>query len=79
MSFVWFLIIGILAGFLAGQIMKGKGFGLLGNLLIGIIGAFIGGHVFGLLGISFHGLLGSLLSATGGAVLLLFIVSLIKK
>ncbi len=47
-----FLLVGLVAGWLAGQIMKGKRFGLVGNLVVGVIGAFIGGYVLGLLGIA---------------------------
>ncbi len=74
-----FLAIGAVAGWLAGLLMKGGGFGLIGNIIVGIIGAFIGGFVFGMLGISAGGLVGSIITATVGAALLLFIVSLIKK
>ena len=59
--------------------MKGGGFGLLGNIVIGIIGAVVGGFVFGLLGISAGGLIGSIITATAGAALLLFVVRLIKQ
>jgi len=79
MGFIWFILIGIAAGFLAGQIMKGKGFGLWINLLVGIVGGFLGGWVFGLLGLASSGIIGSLICATVGAVLLLFILSLLKK
>ncbi|MEA1891031.1 MAG: GlsB/YeaQ/YmgE family stress response membrane protein [Pseudomonadota bacterium] len=78
-SLAIFLGIGALAGFLAGQIMKGQGFGLLSNIIIGIIGAVIGGYVFGLLGISAGGMIGSLITAVAGAVILLFLVRLFKK
>ena len=74
-----FLIIGAIAGWLAGVIMKGGGFGMIGNIVVGIIGGVVGGFVFGLLGISAGGLIGSTITATAGAVILLFIVSLIKK
>lgn len=74
-----FLIIGAVAGWLAGKLMKGSGFGLLGNIVVGIVGALIGGFVFGLLGISAGGFIGSLVMATIGAVLLLYIVRLLKK
>jgi uncharacterized membrane protein YeaQ/YmgE (transglycosylase-associated protein family) len=74
-----FLAIGGIAGWLAGILMKGGGFGLLGNIVVGIIGALVGGYVFGLLGISAGGLIGSIVTATVGAVLLLFIVRLIKR
>jgi uncharacterized membrane protein YeaQ/YmgE (transglycosylase-associated protein family) len=59
--------------------MKGKGFGLIGNLIVGVIGAFIGGFVFQQLGIAAGGLIGSLITAVIGAVVLLFIVGLVKK
>ena len=74
-----FLAIGAIAGWLAGVIMKGGGFGLFGNIIIGIIGAVVGGFVFGLFGISAGGLVGSIFTATLGAIILLFVVSLIKK
>ncbi len=73
-----FLVIGILAGFLAGKIMKGSGFGLIGDLIVGVIGSFIGVWVFGLLGISSGGILGLLVAAIVGALLLLYIIRLAK-
>ena len=66
-SLLTFLAIGALAGWLAGNIMKGGGFGLLGNILVGVIGAAVGGWVFGLLGITANGLIGSLVTAVAGA------------
>jgi uncharacterized membrane protein YeaQ/YmgE (transglycosylase-associated protein family) len=78
-SLVIFLLIGIIAGWLAGAIMKGGGFGLLGSMVLGVIGAFIGGYFFDLLGISAGGFFGSLVTATVGAVVLLYVVKLIKK
>ena len=78
-SLIVFLIIGVVAGFLAGKIMKGAGFGLVGDLVLGVIGAFVGGWVFGLLGILPVGLVGTLISATAGAVILLFLIRLVKK
>ena len=75
-----FLAIGAVAGWLAGLIIKGGGMGLLGNIVIGIIGAVIGGYVFGLLGIKIGvDIIGSIVTATVGASLLLFIIGLIKK
>lgn len=74
-----FLFIGAIAGWLAGTLMKGGGFGLLGNIVVGILGAVIGGWVFGLLGISAGGMLGSIVTATAGAAILLFFVGMIKK
>jgi uncharacterized membrane protein YeaQ/YmgE (transglycosylase-associated protein family) len=76
---VWFIIIGIVAGWLAGKIMRGAGFGLLGDLVIGIIGALLGGFIFGQLDISAGGLIGSLVTATIGAIVLLFLIRLIKR
>ena len=78
-SLIVFLIIGVVAGFLAGKIMKGGGFGLVGDLVLGVIGAFVGGWVFGLLGILPVGIIGTLIAATVGAVILLFLIRLVKK
>jgi uncharacterized membrane protein YeaQ/YmgE (transglycosylase-associated protein family) len=79
LSLLWFLIIGLIAGWLAGKIMKGSGYGVIGDLVIGIVGAFIGGWVFGLLGIATYGLVGSLVTALIGALLLIFIIRMIKR
>ncbi len=79
MSILWFLLIGLAAGFLAGQLVKGGGFGLAGDLVVGVVGALLGGFLFGLLGISSAGLLGALITATVGAVVFLFLLRLIKK
>jgi uncharacterized membrane protein YeaQ/YmgE (transglycosylase-associated protein family) len=79
-SLIYFLIIGIVAGWLAGKVMRGRGFGLLGDLVVGIIGAVIGGWLFGVLGIGVGGgLIGSLITAFIGAVLLIFLVRLIRR
>jgi len=74
-----FLVIGIIAGYLAGKIMKGSGFGLIGDLIIGVIGSFIGVWVFGLLGIAPGGIIGLLVASVAGALLLLFVIRLVKK
>ena len=74
-----FILIGLVAGWLAGKIMKGKGFGLIGDIVIGIIGAFIGGFLFSLLGITAGGIIGSIIVATIGAIVLIYIIRLIKK
>jgi uncharacterized membrane protein YeaQ/YmgE (transglycosylase-associated protein family) len=74
-----FLAIGVVAGFLAGKIMKGAGYGLVGDLIVGVIGAFIGVWVFGLLGIAAEGIIGLLIASVVGALLLLFVVRLVKK
>lgn len=78
---IWSIIIGILAGFLAGKIMHGGGFGLWLNLLIGLIGGVLGGWMFRLLDISVdqNTSLGGLITSTVGAVVLLWVISLFKK
>ena len=79
MNIILFLLIGLVAGWLAGKIMKGKGFGLIGNIVIGCIGAVLGGFLFRLIGIAAYGLIGSLIVALVGAIVLIWIVNLIKK
>ena len=80
MSLLWFLIVGLVAGWLAGVLVKGGGFGVVGDLVVGVIGAFLGGFLFSALGASAGGgLIGSIIVATIGAVVLLFIVRLIKR
>lgn len=73
MDFLWFILIGGLAGWLAGKITKGKGFGLVGNVFVGVLGGFLGGWLFGLLGLSSDGgFIGSLVTALVGALVMLF-------
>ena len=79
MNLLWFILIGLAAGFLAGAVMKGHGFGLLGNLIVGVIGALLGGFLLGLLGIYTAGVIGNLISAFIGAVVLLLLISFIKR
>jgi len=75
-----FLLVGAAAGWIAGNLMRGGGFGLIGNIVVGIIGAFLGSWLFGLLKISIGtGVLNSLITSVIGAVVLLFLVGLIKK
>jgi uncharacterized membrane protein YeaQ/YmgE (transglycosylase-associated protein family) len=76
---IGFLIIGILAGWLAGRVTRGRGFGLLGDLVVGVVGAWLGGAVLGLLGLYSAGLIGSFVTAVIGAVVLLALIRLIKK
>jgi uncharacterized membrane protein YeaQ/YmgE (transglycosylase-associated protein family) len=79
-NLIWWCIVGLIAGFLAGKVMKGGGFGVLMDIVIGIVGAMIGGWVFGLVGIfPGGGLIGSILVAFVGACILLWLVRLIKK
>ncbi len=74
MEFLWFALIGMCAGWLAGQLTKGTSFGLVGNLIVGVIGALLGGFVFQLVGLAATGLLGQLIVATVGAILLLVLL-----
>jgi len=77
---IWWIVVGLIAGWLAGKVMKGGGFGVLMDIVIGMVGAVMGGWVFGLLGIySNGGLIGSVLVAFVGAVIFLWLVRMIKK
>jgi uncharacterized membrane protein YeaQ/YmgE (transglycosylase-associated protein family) len=79
MSLVTFLIIGLLAGWIASNVMEGSGLGLFGDIIIGVIGAFIGGYVFRWLGVSLSGFIGDVVVAAVGAIILLFLVNLIRR
>jgi uncharacterized membrane protein YeaQ/YmgE (transglycosylase-associated protein family) len=76
-----FVIVGAIAGWLAGQIMKGGGFGLIGDIVVGVIGAFIAGFLLPAIGIPMIGgtIIGAIIYATIGAVILLFVIRLIKR
>jgi uncharacterized membrane protein YeaQ/YmgE (transglycosylase-associated protein family) len=76
---VYILLVGLIAGWSAGKIMKGKGYGLVGDLVVGVLGAIVGSWIFNELGIGGYGLLGSIVVALIGALLLLYAVRLIKK
>lgn len=78
-SLLIFLFIGLIAGWLAGMLVKGRGFGMLGDILVGIIGAVIGGWIYGQMGFSSYGFLGAVLMAFVGAVVLLVIIKLIRN
>lgn len=78
MNLFLFLLIGLAAGWLAGKITKGRGFGLLGNLIVGVVGAILGGWMTSLIGLSAYGLVAQLLVATGGAIVLLFLLKQIR-
>ena len=79
MDIVYVLLIGLIAGWLAGMVMKGRGFGILGNIVVGVIGAFLGRFLINLLGFTSSGLLGALITAFIGAIVLLAIVGALKK
>jgi len=78
-SLLILLLIGLVAGWLAGQIMRGRGFGVLGNLIVGLIGALLGGWLFRLVGLSAHSLVGQIIAATAGAVVLVWLLNLIRR
>lgn len=79
MYWLWYILIGLAAGYIASLIVKGTGSGLLLNLAIGIIGGVLGGWLFTLMGIGSENMLGSLITSTVGAIVLLLIVSLFTR
>jgi uncharacterized membrane protein YeaQ/YmgE (transglycosylase-associated protein family) len=80
MNVLWFLLVGLIAGWLAGMLVKGDGFGPVGDLVVGMLGALIGGHLFsGLARGVGGGWLGSILVATLGAVVLLVVLRVLKR
>ena len=79
MSTIYSLLLGCLAGFCAGKLMKGGGFGIIMNIVLGLFGGALGGWLFSMLGIEWGGVLGQLGTAIVGAVAILWVASLIKK
>jgi uncharacterized membrane protein YeaQ/YmgE (transglycosylase-associated protein family) len=80
MQFVWFILIGLVAGWLAGTLVKGGGFGVVGDIVVGVVGALLGGWLFSALGVSAGGsLIGAIIVATIGAIVLIFILRLLKR
>ena len=80
MEFIWFILIGLVAGWLSGVLVRGGGFGVIGDIVVGVLGALLGGFLFRSLGLfPGGGLLSAILVATIGAVVLIFIVRLIKR
>jgi uncharacterized membrane protein YeaQ/YmgE (transglycosylase-associated protein family) len=78
MGFLYWIIVGLIAGWLAGKVMKGGGYGVLVDIVLGILGGVVGGWVFGLLGLHAGGLIGSIIVAFVGAVILVWIVRKLK-
>ena len=76
--FVWFLLIGMLAGYITGRLTKGSGFGVLGDLVIGVLGSFLGGFLFRLFGIEAYSLIGQLIMAVIGALVLLKLIGYLR-
>ncbi len=81
MTFLTWIIVGLIAGVLASMVMGGTGYGIVGDIIIGIVGAFVGGWIFSQLGVStpFGGLAGTIFVAFIGAIVLLFILRLIRS
>src|SRR5262245_36398583 len=78
-SLIWMLLIGLVAGWIAGQLTKGRGFGLVGNLVVGVVGSLLGGLLFSVIGLAAYGLIAQILMAVIGALVLLFLLSLIRR
>jgi len=79
MMFIWYIVIGLVAGWVASRIMRGRGYGLFINMIIGIIGGVLGGWLFSLLGFySAGGIIGSLITSVLGAIVLLWFVGLVS-
>ena len=79
MWLIWTIVIGILAGFLAGKVVKGHGMGVLMDLLVGIVGSVLGGWLFAIVGLAAYGLIGRLIMAFVGAVVLLLLVRALRR
>lgn len=79
MGILYWLIVGGIAGWLAGQVMKGKGFGLVGNILIGLVGGVIGGYAFNVLGLSASGTIGNIIVSFVGGVILVAVMNAIRR
>lgn len=79
MGLIGSLIIGGLAGWLAGSLMKGQGYGLVVNIILGLVGGLVGGWVFAILGLATTSIIGQLICATAGAVLLIVLARAIRK
>ncbi|MCE5286271.1 MAG: GlsB/YeaQ/YmgE family stress response membrane protein [Pelosinus sp.] len=78
MGWLTTIIIGIIAGWLAGQISKNHGFGIWGDLIVGIIGSFIGNMLLGIMGFAAYGIIGNIIAATVGALVLLWVIRLFR-
>lgn len=79
MNFIWYILIGLVAGFAAGKLVHGSGFGLIVNIIVGIIGGVLGGWLFGLLGLSASSIIGNLITSVVGSIVLLWIVGFLSR
>jgi len=78
-SLIWWVLVGLIAGWAAGKIMKGGGYGVVVDIVLGIVGAVVGGWLMGLLGIHAGGFIGTIIIAIIGAVFLIWLSRLLKK
>ena len=76
---IWTVVIGLIAGWLAGKVMKGRGYGVLMDIVLGIVGGVIGRSVFGMLGLALWNVIGSIIVSFVGAVILIWLVRQLKK
>jgi uncharacterized membrane protein YeaQ/YmgE (transglycosylase-associated protein family) len=76
---IWTLVIGLIAGWLAGKVMKGRGYGVLMDIVLGIVGGMIGRFVFGMLGLASWNVIGSIIVSFAGALILIWLVRQLKK
>lgn len=74
-----FLLIGLVAGWIASRLVRGDGFGLVGNMIVGVVGAFVGSRLFHMAGIDAYGVIGDLVTAVVGAAVLLYVIRLVKS
>ena len=79
MHLIWFLLVGLVAGWLAGKLMKGSGYGVVGDIVLGVVGAFVGGFLFRLIGISAYGTIGAIIVATIGAMVLVAVARALRR
>ncbi len=78
-NFVWFLLIGLVVGWLAGLIMKGRGFGIFGDIAVGVVGALLGGWLSGVTGLVSYSAFGAFVTALVGAVVLVGLIGLVQR
>ena len=76
---IWWIVVGLIAGWLAGQVMKGGGYGVLADIVLGILGGILGGWIFGKMGIGAGGTIGSIVVAFVGAIILVGLTRLVKR
>ena len=78
-NLIWWVLVGLIAGWAAGKIMKGRGYGIVMDIVLGIVGGVVGGWLMGLLGIHAGGFIGTIIVAIIGAVFLIWLTRLLKK